>query len=275
MTLRRRIAYALFGRRAPGLHRLWWRVRAHSPLEPSRTLRVTRRFVQLYGLRVRHGPFAGMRYPKTSLGATVLVPKLLGSFETELHPILDGLLDLQIDTVVNIGCAEGYYAVGLAMQLPSVHVYAFDTDPNARHLCAKMAQMNGVRDRLRLADGATTAALRSISLKHAFVLADCEGCELEVLDPGSVPDLARAYVLVELHDFIEPGTSDEIRRRFEASHDIRVVDSQRRNAAEYPELASLSQKNAAAAVSEGRPAGMQWAWMRPRFAERGRDAANE
>src|SRR6516162_7464404 len=42
-------------------------------------------------LTVRHGPFRGMKYTAEKSVGSVLVPKLLGSYERELHPLLERL----------------------------------------------------------------------------------------------------------------------------------------------------------------------------------------
>src|SRR6478672_6897407 len=68
------------------------------------------------GLVVQHGPFKGMKYPGVNSVGSALIPKLLGSYERELHPLIDSICAGQYDQVVDIGCAEGYYAVGLAMR---------------------------------------------------------------------------------------------------------------------------------------------------------------
>ena len=68
------------------------------------------------GCRVLTGPFVGMRYPAS------FVPRLLfhgpyqvGSFEHELHPAIGEIADSRPATVVNVGSAEGYYSVGMAV----------------------------------------------------------------------------------------------------------------------------------------------------------------
>src|SRR5215207_138666 len=113
-TLRLRAAERVFGRHTPTVRHFWWRIRARSPWEKNRAMRVAKSFVRANGLSVRRGPFAGMRYPREAVAATTVVPKLLGSFELELHPVLDEVLDRGCSTILNIGSAEGYYAVGLA-----------------------------------------------------------------------------------------------------------------------------------------------------------------
>ena len=46
------------------------------------------------------------------------------------------------------GCAEGYYAVGMARLAPEITVYAYDIEERARIACADLAQRNGVADRV-------------------------------------------------------------------------------------------------------------------------------
>src|SRR5215207_371385 len=75
VTFRRRLAEKAFGSRVDVAARAWRWGRRHSPWEPSRQLRVARRFVKRHGLTVQRGPFAGLRYVEAAIGATTLAPK--------------------------------------------------------------------------------------------------------------------------------------------------------------------------------------------------------
>ena len=99
-------------------------------------------------LTVQHGPFSGMVYPEMTAIGSSLVPKLLGSYEQELHPVLDAICANDYSEIIDIGCAEGYYACGLAMKIPTARVFAFDTNNEAIHLCKQMAEKNNVDERL-------------------------------------------------------------------------------------------------------------------------------
>ena len=65
------------------------------------------------GCSVTSGPFAGMRYIDASFGSAY-IPKLLGTYEQELSNVLAGIIAKRPKAVVDVGAAEGYYAVGLA-----------------------------------------------------------------------------------------------------------------------------------------------------------------
>jgi len=65
------------------------------------------------GGRVLGGPFAGMAYVEDATEGA-LAPRLIGTYEDELHPYLAEALAADPEVILDIGCAEGYYAAGLA-----------------------------------------------------------------------------------------------------------------------------------------------------------------
>ena len=91
---------------------------------------ITNTLIARQGNVVQAGPFAGLRFTgQTSEGCTA--PRLLGCYEHELHPHIERLIGQTFDALLNIGCADGYYAVGLAMRMPGVPVFAHDLNPKA------------------------------------------------------------------------------------------------------------------------------------------------
>ena len=67
-------------------------------------------YVAREGPVVMHGPFAGMTYvAEATEGA--LIARLLGVYESELHPHIEAFAAEGLDCVIDVGCAEGYYAV--------------------------------------------------------------------------------------------------------------------------------------------------------------------
>ena len=70
------------------------------------------------------------------------VPKRLGCYEQELRSLIDSWSGC--DRVIDIGCGEGCYAVGLARRMPVAEVRVFDISPAARNACARAATVHGV-----------------------------------------------------------------------------------------------------------------------------------
>lgn len=217
------------------------------------------------------GPFAGMRYVAESVGS-VLPPKLMGTYEKELHEVWDRLLAAAPIQPIVVGAAEGYYAVGMA-RWPSVErVVAFEAVTSAHPVLTRMAALNGVTNKIELHGlcdcSALSAALASCPDPHPLLVVDVEGAESILLDPIVVPRLRACTMLVEMHDGFVPGLEGRMRERFAASHHIERIDAAARTAADLPEaILPLPRFTASAAVfamNEGRYQGMYWWFMVPK-----------
>lgn len=224
------------------------------------------------GKVVATGPFRGLRYvdlDTAPLGSPIS-PSLLGSYEAELHPVIEEMIAKNFPRVVNIGSAEGYYAVGMALRMPQTEVYAFEADDHTRALCHEMSAINGVSDRVRIEGYCRPSRLEEIVAgAPTLVICDCEGCEIEVLDPEVAPHLADATMIVELHDFIDPAITDSIAARFRRTHDLELIDLAERSPDPYAQwLAPLPEWIRPWIVSEFRTAlpPQQWGILRPRGA---------
>ncbi len=93
--------------------------------------------------RVYSGPFTGMRYGPTAVGSAY-IPKLLGTYERELAPLIEQACSQSPRWIVDIGAAEGYYAVGLAMRNKSAQVIAFEDEERGRVSLLRTAELNEV-----------------------------------------------------------------------------------------------------------------------------------
>jgi hypothetical protein len=225
-------------------------------------------------LSVYKGSFEGMRYVKTSLGSAYL-PKLLGIYERELTDLIEETCLMKPSVVVDIGAAEGYYAVGFARRLPQTQVIAFEMEPSGRQLLAEMARLNGVAERLTIRGKCEQSDLVEIAARHpdAVYVIDVEGHEESLLGPLLVPAFYKASILVEVHEFSHFGMTERLVSRFQDSHDIRIIWQEPRSSSEFPwrtlytRLVSKSYLDWA--VSEWRPIRMNWLWMKPKCKDEG------
>lgn len=230
--------------------------------------RVRKQVAARTGLRVASGPFAGLHYVDASWGS-VWEPKLLGIYERELHGVVAEAIARRPTRVVDVGAAEGYYAVGLARALPEAEVWAFELDARAHPLIRDLASRNGVAPRIRVEGGCTPETLRDAvgDGKGVLVVCDVEGAEMDLLDPVQVPGLSRASVLVELHPGQRPEVWEVIHDRFAPTHAITTIDQQPRTRVDYPYFTPLvPEAYVLNAVSEHRQPWepqMRWYWMTP------------
>ncbi len=150
-------------------------------------------FVGNPDLTVKHGPFRGMRYPGRMAVGSTLVPKIIGCYERELHAVVETICANSYDIIVDIGSAEGYYAVGLALRIPQSIVFAFDCDSKAIQQCEIMAQINDIAERVLTGTFCSEATLSSLPLgRKALIISDCEGYEKELFTVGFSSSLCGA-----------------------------------------------------------------------------------
>jgi hypothetical protein len=67
-----------------------------------------------FGYTVQSGPFKGMKYTRPTVLSRHATPTLIGQYEREIYPSLMEAAG-RVEAVIDIGHAEGYYAVGLAL----------------------------------------------------------------------------------------------------------------------------------------------------------------
>lgn len=219
-------------------------------------------------LVVRHGPFKGMVYPPNTSHPRNLVLKTIGSYERELHPLIERICAEKYSEIVDIGCAEGYYAVGLALRLRQATIYAFDTDDQILGYCRKMAALNRVAERIifgRFCDAQTLLAIPV--QRRALVISDCEGYEKTLFTDETISRLTRHDILIEIHDFIDIEISTTLRQRFKPTHSITVIQSlddiAKAHAYHYDELQSYDLATRRMILAESRPQIMEWFFLSP------------
>ena len=179
------------------------------------------------GMRVRGGPFAGMRY--TNAGYGVLACKLFGTYECELWPVIKSILEIPYDRVVDVGAGDGYYAIGFALFSKAQEIIAYDAADEARNMLDEMARANGVQRRIQLKGWCTPEALEhELEGNRCFLMMDVEGAEEQLLDPVEVPALKTTPVLFESHDILHPGVGGRVVRRFLETHEIHEIGARYR-----------------------------------------------
>ncbi len=178
-------------------------------------------------LTVLHGPFKGMIYPDFMAYGSSLYPKLLGSYEAELNETVEGFLKNDYDSIIDVGCAEGYYAVGFAMRKPKAKVFAYDLNKDALVACKKMATINKVGEQIEFGEFCSSETLANFKFKgKSLVISDCEGYEIDLFTPESVANLTNCDVLIELHDLYNEKISPSIEAVFKNTHHITKVYSE-------------------------------------------------
>lgn len=219
--------------------------------------------LQVHGPTVLGGPFAGMDFVEHSAEGCHS-PKLLGCYEQQLHPVWMNATRRGYEAVLNIGCAEGYYAVGLARLMKGARVIARDTNAAAQAAVAELARRNGVADRVEIGGLFQPADFAAWEGRKSLVVCDVEGAELDLLQPEIAPALASMDLVVECHEMPGRHVLAELARRFAAMHQMWAI-RQQPQAVALPEIfASLGHLDQLLAVWEWRSGPTPWLLLQSR-----------
>lgn len=220
---------------------------------------------------VLSGPFIGMKYPSQKSYGSAIWPKILGTYEAELHSIIERICKDNYSKIVDIGCAEGYYAVGLAQRLPNARVFGFDINKCAQEMCQEMSTLNNVQDQITLSGEFSLDLLSEIPYDHknGIIISDCEGSEHQIFDRKSIywNILIDNYdLLIEAHEFLKPGITNHLIEIFSTSHDIEVIPSTddllRPMIYHLKFLDNQPDNVKIALMAEGRPQRMEWLYLK-------------
>jgi hypothetical protein len=230
---------------------------AHDQIIQFRKKRMQRWVWETFGPIVQTGPFKGMRYLDIDEfeAGHFYAPKILGTIEQDLHPYLWDLS--KYDHVINVGCAEGYYAVGPLTCSPRSRVTAFDIVPEERERCERLAALNGVSDRLTVLGECTSSYLEENCTSGSLVIMDIEGAETELLR-GCDPGRLRGDLIVECHDVNGASTQGPIVDFLSGTHGVTVVRQTFPDISEIGELAEFRQLDRFLSIWEGRG---PWPWI--------------
>ena len=191
-------------------------------LSKWRSVLIQNTVLQQQGTVVMEGPLQGLDFlPQSAEGCHIA--KLLGCYEQPLLPYIEQAIQANYPTILNIGCAEGYYAVGMARRMPEANVLAFDLNPKAQATCQALAEKNGVVDRIQIGALFKPEDFAAYTDQKVLVLCDIEGGEKDLLDPEKAPALKGMDFIIESHECLIPGITQTLIDRFQASHQITLV----------------------------------------------------
>jgi len=187
-----------------------------------RSILISNTIIESHETNVMQGPMQGLDYVATA-SEGCLAARLIGCYEQPLLPFIEDAIGTDYINVVNIGCADGYYAVGMARRMPKSKMWAYDINPAAQDACRQLAQKNEVSDRIEIGALFGPENFAQFSNEKTLVMCDIEGAEQELLDPQLAPDLVGMDIIVESHECIISGLTQTLLDRFSKTHEIKLI----------------------------------------------------
>lgn len=219
---------------------------------------------------IKSGPFKGMYYEARGKYSAKF-PKLAGTYEKEISNFFQEENLKNFDCFVDVGAAEGYYAIGVALNNQKLKIVTFESEVVNRIWLDHLALKNCVLERIHQNMYCTSDSLSHEieKWKRPLLLIDIEGGEYELLNNSLIPELKHCTLLVEIHEFIYPDMGQVIRSRFEKSHTVDEIVQTQRTIEDLPISLNNVQKYffrraSKEILDEQRPIVMKWFYMEPK-----------
>lgn len=220
------------------------------------------------GSQVAYGLFKGLKLlTDGSWSLHDRGPMLLGIYEKEILDYIEQQ-PTPFDTLINLGGADGYYAVGALVSGRAKKVIVYELDVKSQDIIRKTAQLNQVEDLIDVrgtADSKTFSDLVPELGPRTLVLVDIEGAEYDVLTPASLDLLRKAHVVVEIHLFSDLHRSayEEFLAACRKTHKVSFLQTANRDLSTFKEVHHYSDNERWLICSEGRPHLMSWVVLEP------------
>jgi hypothetical protein len=250
-------------------------------------LRSDRHFVNIAGIRrellgekllktsdgkILYGPFKGMKLASTSWSARDVGSIILGEYE---RLVVDAIMESprSYSTFVDIGAADGIYAVGCSLSHKFSSSYCFESSEASQMSIRKNAVANNVETCITILGTARSDFLStltrsySVDLSKTLFLIDIEGGEFDLLTEENLKLMRNSIVIVEIHKDVEGFNSkyETLRRHSSNLFHLSELTSRTNLKNDFKEINSWPDEDRQIIFSEGRRYQMSWLVLTPKL----------
>lgn len=230
---------------------------------------LTDKLVCFHDSTIAYGPLKGYKLSSDShWGVTDRGGMILGIYEKEvLHELLNVPSNYTI--FIDLGAADGYYAVGLVAANIYEKSYCYEMDVNGQKVILENAILNDVSTKVVVKAEATKSFVYDIpkyELDKSTILVDIEGAEFGIFTSEIFHYLSNSIIIIEIHDFLVEEGAIKFKKLIEDStktHRSKIITMSERDLSVYKELENWNDIDRWLICSEGRDKLMKWVRFDP------------
>lgn len=218
---------------------------------------------------IAYGPLKGFKFsPQAWWSMHDRASMIFGFYEQEILQALK-YLSKSKSTFIDVGAADGYYAIGTVSQKMFEKSYCFEIEERGRAVIKNNAILNNVAEKVTIFKEANMDSMKSIpkqALNSSVVLIDIEGAEFEFLDAEMLKLLKSSVCIIELHDFFFVNGNDmlkDLKSRASEFFNVTEFTTKSRDPSKIPELHNYSDTDRWLMCAEGRTRLMTWLRLDP------------
>ena len=221
---------------------------------------------KMYNNTVQQGPFKGMIINEDQFwGQGDRSSKILGLYEKEIQDLIVSIQkDKNYSTFVDIGGADGFFAIGSLVNNLFEKCEVFEISKKGRISIQKNSKQNNVYDSIKIHDKASKRSLIKIdNINNSLILCDIEGGEYELFDEKLINEIHPSDIIIEIHKDKENSLVN-FEKRFTKTYSLTKITQEPRSLKNFKELENINDNNRALIMSEGRSGIQEWWYLSPK-----------
>lgn len=217
---------------------------------------------------VSQGLFKGLRLNRdTWWGRCDLGAQCLGIYEKEILDLIS--TRKPFDIFLDIGAADGYYAVGMLRSQKAKTSVCFEISEEGQKAIKKNWVTNERPGNLEVYGEANEKSILSIANKlstGSLVLIDIEGFEFALLSRKVISLLQKCTIVIEIHSWVDSFQEkySALLRDLDKYFDIGIIKPSPRNTENIEILRGYPDDNRLLVASERRPCVMRFLYLTPK-----------
>mgnify|MGYP001189435123 CR=1 FL=1 len=236
--------------------------------------KISKKIAKKYNYTVQNGIFKGLKIQeKQWWGIGDVAIKCLGYYEIEVQDVIERVQrENNLNTFIDIGGADGYFALGLIKNKIFEQSFIFEISSLGRKSIKNGSRLNQVEDRISIYGEATQYNLtqilneKNIELKNTLLLCDIEGEEYNLINQDLLNFLRDSYIIIELHFFNNDLLSkkNKFLELLASYHSLNIFNSLNRVINISSEFYLMDENERALLLSEGRSHIGEWVLLSPK-----------
>ena len=222
--------------------------------------------------KILYGPYSGTKILSTYGWSNIdFCPKYLGSYEYQVQKkIIDLNKKKKFDYFIDLGAAEGYHIISLLKKKIFKQGLAFEISKKSREILKKNAQINKLKNRIRIYKDANLSSLkntlRNFNHRRLLFLVDIEGQEYDLFDKDFCKIFSKGTFIIEEHPFniSNKRKIKNFNQNIKKYYNVEILKDTPKNPFNFSILEKYSDDEKYLMMSEGRPESMQWVILQPK-----------
>lgn len=238
--------------------------------------KILKKLIEKHNYKVAHGPFKGMKLNENPIWSKYdHITQVLGVYEKNVLSKIIEFSQIDDSLFIDLGAADGYFAVGVASGGVFKKVCAFEINKKSQQCMINIAKNNDCMDKINIYDEANYDSIKKLlhNEKHSpTILIDIEGAEYTLLDSKMLSLLSNCNVICELHPWVKKN-GKRVYRKVEEENllknaskffDVEMIQRESYSPNDFEELSGFNEVERLIALSEGRGPNMHWLVLTPK-----------